>query len=667
MSRYENLSCVPPELLVKVPPERESPFFQDLYLIASEIRRSAFSTILRAGSGHLGSSSSSVEMLTALYFGGALKYDHDDPNHPDRDRVMLRGHLGPTRYKIFSLLGWIEEERLDHYRRLGGLPGHEIMGKIPGVDMTPTDSLGMQLSYAAGTALAAKKTGKDFKTFVFLGDGEEQEGSVGEAARHIVIMGLDNLICIMDQNGGQLSRRPSGIDDIRMIWEGYGWEVREIQDGNDIVEVTEALKKARRDHNGKPIFIISHTVKGMSVPGARENFCGYHTISSCKPDDLQTAIGIQEQIIAESGYSSKQVKTMAASYASKNTLPQAQEVVVVETPIDIQPHPDADQDLKKGLEHYRQELVQYFTQHPGVTLYSLTADLMRLDLVEMYGFDQDPIVHIDTGIREQHLIAMAYGLSLTDPNARILINFAELTTYRAADQIKALAIGNGKVVILAEGGGLSQSRDGANHQTLSEPGMILTLPGVEIREPADVQDAYNSLNQAFSSHSGPIYIRTHWRTTPLLPRKEEDMDKTSFYEVGECKERPSVILVACGMATQGALEAKQLLESEGVETRIVNVVDLKSLDQEFVDLLEDDVPILTLYNGNEMILRSAVAAAIMRSPSKLPSVVEGHGFDVGDTGLLDELIPEFQFDGPGVVEILRSKFPYLFDIKNKVE
>lgn len=405
----------------------------------------------------------------------------------------------------------------------------------------------------------------------------------------------------------------------------------------------------------------------MSVPGARENFCGYHTISSCKPEDLQTAIGIQEQIMTEAGCSSEQIKVKAANYARQNTLPHPQEIELMETPIDIQPHPDASQDLKKGLEYYRQELARYFTQHPEVTLYSLTADLMRLDLVETYGFDQDPIVHIDTGIREQHLIAMAYGLSLTDPNARILINFAELTTYRAADQIKALAIGNGKVVILAEGGGLSQSRDGANHQTLSEPGMILTLPGVEIREPADVQDAYNSLNQAFSSHSGPTYIRTHWRTTPLLPRKEEDMDKTSFYEVGECKERPSVILVSCGMATQGALEAKQLLESEGVETRIVNIVDLKSLDREFVGLLEDDVPILTLYNGNEMILRSAVAAAIMRSPSKLPSVVEGHGFDVGDTGLLDELIPEFQFDGPSVVEILRSKFPYLFDIKKKVE
>lgn len=667
MRRYENLGHVPPELLVKVPPEQESPFFQDLYLIASEIRRSAFITILRAGSGHLGASSSSVEMLTALYFGGVLKYDHEEPNHPDRDRVMLRGHLGPTRYKIFSLLGWIEEERLDHYRRLGGLPGHEIMGKIPGVDMTPTDSLGMQLSYATGVGLAAKKMGKEFKTFVFLGDGEEQEGSVSEAARHIAIMGLDNVICIMDQNGGQLSRRPSGVEDIKMIWEGYGWDVREIQDGNDIVEVAEVFKKARQGGNCKPIFIISHTVKGMSVPGARDNFCGYHTISSCKPEDLQTATGIQEQIMAESGHTSEQVKAMAAFYASRNTLPHPQEAKPVETPINIQPYPDASQDLKKGLEHYRRELVQYFTQHPETTLYSLTADLMRLDLVEMYGYDQDPIVHIDTGIREQHLIAMAYGLSLTDPNARILINFAELTTYRAADQFKALAIGNGKVVILAEGGGLSQSRDGAYHQTVSEPGMILTLPGVEIREPADVQDAYNSLNQAFSSHSGPTYIRTHWRSTPLLPRKKEDLDKTSFYEVGECKSQPSVILVASGLATQGALEAKQLLGSQGIEVKVVNVVDLKSLNQEFVDLLEDDVPILTLYNGTEMILRSAVAAAIMRSPSKLPSMVEGYGFDLGATGLLDELISEFKFDGPGVVEILRSKFPYLFGNKKKVE
>lgn len=662
MSNPEGLDYIPPELLVKIPPEQELPFYQDLYLISSEIRRATFSTILRAGSGHLGASSSSVEMLTALYFGGVLKYDHRDPNHPDRDRVMLRGHLGPTRYKIFSMLGWLEEERLNHYRRLGGLPGHEIMGKIPGVDMTPTDSLGMELSYGAGVALAGKRMGKEFKTIVFLGDGEEQEGSVSEAARHLAIMGLDNLVCIIDKNGKQLSRPTSEVENVKMIWKGYGWDVREIADGNDIVEVIEVLKKARQDRTDRPILVIANTVKGVCVPGARENFCGYHTISSCRPEDLQTGIRIQEQMMTKFNHSPEQIKAKATEYAQKNRLPYPQKVALVETKIDIQPHPDSSDDLKKGLDYYRKQLVQYFAEHPEAILYSMTADLMRLDLVQMYGFDQDPIIHIDTGIREQHLIAMAYGLSLTDPNARILINFGDLTTYRAADQIKAVAIGNGKMIILSEGGGLSMSKDGAYHETVSEPGMILTLPGIEIREPADVRDAFNCLNQAFSENSGPTYIRTHWRTTPLLPRKEQDGKKTSFYEVGECEDEPNIVLIACGLTTQGVLEAKELLEDKyHITARVINIVDMKSLNQDFVNLLQDGVPALTIYNGSEIILRSAVATAIMRYPTKLPSILEGHGFDVGDTGLLDELIPKFKFDGPGIVEVLQNKFPYLFD------
>lgn len=665
--RPEALSQLPKELLPKFPQsEKEPRFYQDLFLIASEIRRSAFNTILKAGTGHVGASSSSVEMFTALYFGGILKYDHINPRHPDRDRVLLRGHLGPTRYKIFSLIGWLDESRLDYYRRLGGLPGHEEMNEVPGIDITPTGSLGMELSYGAGCAFAAKRLGKDFKTFVFLGDGEEQEGNVSEAARHIASMRLDNLICVMDKNGSQLSRRTSESDvgDVRTIWEGYGWEVGEIVDGNDIVEVMNVFQKTREDKTDKPIMIVSHTVKGLGVPGAIQNFCGYHTVSSCGKDDLPEAIRIQERIMTELGYSSEQIKHLATAYAKNNKLVPQKEQGYSNIEINIQPHPDFSNDLKKGLEYYRKKLVEFFKAEKDVVLYSMTADLMRTDLVQMYGFDQDPIIHIDTGIREQHLIAMAYGLSLTDPSSRILINFAELTTPRAADQLGVVAISNGKMIILSEGGGLSGSKDGATHQPTSVPGIILTMPGMKMCEPADVRDAFNCLNQAFSNYTGPLYLRSHWRDTPLLPRSQKDLNNISFYEVGNCSTKPDLLLVSSGLTTQGALEAKTILEeNHGMVARLINIVDLKSLDENFVELLQENAPVLTIYNGVESILRSVVASTVMQYPNKLPSKIEGHGFERGATGLLDELIPEFKFDGPGIIKVLKGKFPFLFENK----
>ena len=197
-----------------------------LSTLAIEVRKSAFDTIINANSGHLGGNSSSVELLTCLYFGGILKFDLNNSQNENRDRVLIRGHEGPVRYKIFSLMGLFPESELKTYRQFGSiLQGHEDMHTTPGVDITPSGSLGMILSYGVGSAISAKEKGLNYKTFVFLGDGEEQEGNVSEAARHASNLGLDNLVCILDKNNKQLSRATCESDggvDIKKIWEGYG-------------------------------------------------------------------------------------------------------------------------------------------------------------------------------------------------------------------------------------------------------------------------------------------------------------------------------------------------------------------------------------------------------------------------------------------------------------
>jgi transketolase len=181
-----------------------------------------------AASGHLGGSLSSLELMSTLYLGGHLRYDLDDPKHPQRDRVLMRGHLGPLRYPLFSLLGWVDDAELATYRRLGSrLHGHESMQHLPGVDITPSGSLGMVLSYGVGAALVSKNKPHPFTTYVFLGDGEEQEGNVSEAARFAANRGLGNLVCVLDQNGKQYSRPISDLNsqsDVAQTWRGYGWE-----------------------------------------------------------------------------------------------------------------------------------------------------------------------------------------------------------------------------------------------------------------------------------------------------------------------------------------------------------------------------------------------------------------------------------------------------------
>ncbi|MBW2987020.1 hypothetical protein KY336_00590, partial [Candidatus Woesearchaeota archaeon] len=263
---------------------------KDLETICDNVKKDVVRIIDKAKSGHLGACMSSAELMTSLYFGGILDYNPDNPFDPHRDRVLIRGHLGPLRYKIFSILGWLDKEELEHYREIGSrLQGHEAMNITPGVDITPSGSLGMVLSYGTGAAISAKKQGKSFLTYVFLGDGEEQEGNIAEAARHAASLSLDNLICIMDQNKKQLSR-PTNIADkgnIKKIWEGYGWDVIELAQGHNFNDIIETLSHVKQKQRKRPTLVIADTIKANGIKGCEDHYSGYHTIRVCPRSSVE--------------------------------------------------------------------------------------------------------------------------------------------------------------------------------------------------------------------------------------------------------------------------------------------------------------------------------------------------------------------------------------------
>lgn len=296
-------------------------------------------------------------------------------------------------------------------------------------------------------------------------------------------------------------------------------------------------------------------------------------------------------------------------------------------------------------------------------MYAMTADLIRIDQVEKLGFNP-PIIYIDVGIREQHLLAMAHGISQTDTRSRILINTADAFLYRGLDQLNAIAQGESPMVIFSDHGGLSAGRNGSTHQSSGQPGALLNMPGVKYYEPADVRDLFNCLNEAISVYGKPSYIRLHVRDTFELKRVNGDILNTKFYEVGtNSTKEADCILVSSGLTTQGAVEAQEILKHKyNKKAKVVNVIDPMSIDSEFVKLLEPGKPVLTVYNGNEYTLRSAVASAILQSNLNVrPSSVKGHGFEVGTSGNLTDLIRYFKFDGDGIVEVLQMNFPDLFE------
>ncbi|WP_102372269.1 transketolase [Enorma phocaeensis] len=252
---------------------------RDLRLAANDMRVDVVSMIARAGSGHPGGSLSCVDILAALYLGGVLRIDVDDPDWSERDLFFLsKGHAAPALYATLHRLGWIDDEDVASLRTLGGkLQGHPDSNACPGVEVC-SGSLGQGLPIAVGAAWALKGKATEGRSsersvYVLVGDGELQEGSNWEALMLGAHHRLDNLTLIVDQNRLELDTAVDSectLGDLRQKLEAFGWCVFEV-DGHDIEGLLGTLRSARRVRDTRPRAIISHTVKGKGVSFMEDN------------------------------------------------------------------------------------------------------------------------------------------------------------------------------------------------------------------------------------------------------------------------------------------------------------------------------------------------------------------------------------------------------------
>lgn len=245
--------------------------------IARSLRLDILEMTTRAASGHLSSSFSAVEILTALFFGGILRYRPDDPWWPARDRfIMSKGHAAPLLYAVLARAGYFDRELLWTLRQLGSpVQGHPIQRMLPGIEAT-TGSLGQGLSIGLGHVLGGRLNHLDYRVYVLLGDGECQAGQIWEAAMAAAHFKADRLIAILDYNKyqetGPISREMA-LEPLAAKWEAFGWHVSEV-DGHDITALIAELKTAQ-SITGKPIILIAHTVKGKGISFVESDYT-YH-------------------------------------------------------------------------------------------------------------------------------------------------------------------------------------------------------------------------------------------------------------------------------------------------------------------------------------------------------------------------------------------------------
>ena len=242
------------------------PVYPYLQQIALRLRKRILSMCIKAGTGHVTSSASCVEILTALYHGGILRHDPNHPDWPDRDRFILsKGQASPALYAVLSDRGYFPDEWIDGFAQAGGKMGVHLQRSVPGAEIT-CGSLGQGFGLAVGMALAAKMDSSQHRVFTLLGDGECWEGSIWEAAMFAAHHRLSNLVGIIDRNQMSVMGRTEDIvklETLQSKWQVFGWQTV-VVDGHDLESILMAFMTAREA--SAPIMILCETIKGKGIP-----------------------------------------------------------------------------------------------------------------------------------------------------------------------------------------------------------------------------------------------------------------------------------------------------------------------------------------------------------------------------------------------------------------
>lgn len=277
----------------------------DMAEYARQARVRILEAVKHAGGGHVGGPFSAADMLAALYFG-VMNIRPEEPDWIDRDRFVLsKGHSSIALYTMLALRGYFPIEELLTFDSIDSrLQGHPDMTMTPGIDMS-SGSLGLGFAGALGIALGGRAEGRDFTTYVMLGDGECNEGVVWEGAHVAARYGLDNIVAIVDHNklqqfgwtGESLDDRITPYTENQLVnrWRAFGWHVIEV-DGHDIPAVLAALATAKAVV-GSPVVIVANTIKGKGVSYME----GDYTWHSKVPNDEEFALAMQELGETEGG------------------------------------------------------------------------------------------------------------------------------------------------------------------------------------------------------------------------------------------------------------------------------------------------------------------------------------------------------------------------------
>ncbi|MBI3892056.1 MAG: transketolase [Candidatus Wallbacteria bacterium] len=643
---------------------------QDLERLARQVRALTLTSIHAAGSGHPGGSLSAADLVTALFFD-AMRHDPANPEWPGRDRFILsKAHVVPVLYSALALAGYHKPEDVVTLRKLGSpFQGHTDRLKVRGIEMSG-GSLGQGLGISVGEALAAKLRGETHRIFCLMGDGEQQEGSIWEAAMAASHHELDNIVAIVDKNELQIDGRVECVMDVDPLdakYHAFGWRVIRV-DGHDMTAVVDALRRARKSR-AKPTVLIARTVKGRGV-SFMENVAGWHGKA---PDRTQLDNALAE--IKAEGFDTARVETLLAG-AREFGKKSAERVRAARPQLgrnywwNETDRMHARMDLTRG--GFGKALADLGSDPRVVTL---KADIS--DSIKMLDFEKDHPERkaraISVGIAEQNMMQVAAGLA-REGFIPITGTYGVFASGRPWDQIRTtICYGDLNVKIAGAHGGVSVGPDGATHQSLEEISLMSILPRMRVLVPCDALETEKATRFAITEIVGPCYIRYAREATPAITKPETPYvfgkanairfrnEADQFADAFETRlaadmpdEHEKLAILACGPMVAEAMRAAWMLKTEkGIETRVLNFHTVKPLDHDAILRAVREVGLLLTIEEHQAggfgSLVAAAAATDKQAAEPLQMKILGVSDRFGESGAPWELLQSLGLTAESIV------------------
>jgi len=590
--------------------------YKKLALLADMCRANALATVKRAGSGHLGSSFSSLDIVTFLYYSemNTAKLGID---HPDRDIYFSsKGHDVPGYYAVLYSLGIIPKGKFINLRRLGGTHGHPDVS-VPGIEAN-SGSLGMGISKAKGMAVAKKMNGWGGRVLVMTGDGELQEGQIWESLQTAVHQDVTNIQVIVDFNKIQTDKTLNEIidlGDLEKKFHTFGWHVERC-DGHDFSQLEKVFKSFSQIID-RPKVVIADTIKGKGVsfmegPIALREGGGLYKWHAGAPDDDSFEAGYKEIIesidsrLDKLGLAPLTAETLETREKHRTKLKDTAEKVV---------------------NAFGEALVELGAKRKDIVV--LDADLSADCGLRPFE-NAFPERFIENGIAEQDMVSMAGGLALQGL-LPIVNSFGVFLASRANEQIYNNATENTKIIYVCHYAGLIPAGPGKSHQSLRDISLFGALPNCVILEPCNGAETKRALHWCVEEAEANCMMRLVISPSPRTIALPEDY-RFSFGKGNVLKDGKDAVLFAYGpVMLHEALTAAELLTKQDFSLKVVDLPWLNRIDNEWLaETIGECKTIFALDNHSEyggigdLLLNSLALSDKLRDKKLIKFGVEEH-------------------------------------------